>query len=414
MPGEVPKVNRWEGPHTYKKTPNRKARTVAQLREEAAAKSRASREETISRRRGSIGGPVIDLESNVPSVSAAAPATNNAEANLRRRGSTGGIPPPGPNGPGEIEDRDTVREQERGQEMPSAGKKKRNGSGNKSDPEDQANDGVDPALKKFLNAMKNDLMETTKEAVGRLETRLERNEASIASLERRMDQSERMVGEKIATEVAKQCKVVAGKSATPDKREAAYNFCRRSLKMWPVEGELLVDAVKFFLKEKLGMADGRIFALGSIEASIMPSKAARERKEVLVTFESREDRDNVKANGVNLSGRREVGMSLHVPGFLMDNLVALNGLGYAIKQKNPGVKRAVKFDDNKKDLFLDFCLGGHWKRVTPEEAKQVMKEVPTASANSASISVRDLTNLVQGRPLDGLGAVIIPGDDMEE
>ena len=348
------------------------------------------------------------------STSAATPARSGSGAapNLKRRGSTGGIPPPGPDSQEEERDSNTVQEEE--QEMPSAGKKKRNGSGDKSDPEDQANDGVDPALKRFLNAMKNDLMETTKEAVGRLETRLGRNEASIASLEERIDRNEKAVEERIVAEVAKQCKAVGSRTCTPDKREAAYSFCRRSLRMWPVEGDLLVDAVKCFLKQKLGMTDGRIRALGSIEASNMPSKTAREKKEVLVTFESREDRDNVKANGVNLAGQKEVGMALHVPGFLMDNLVALNGLGYAIKQKNSGVKRSVKFDDQKRDLYLDICISGHWKRVTPEEAKQVMKEVPSTSATSASISVQDLTDLVQGRTVDGLGAVVVPSDSMEE
>ena len=61
MPSEEPpKVgNRWEGTHTYKKpeATKKRARTVAQLREEAAAKSKASREEAVNRRRGSIGGP---------------------------------------------------------------------------------------------------------------------------------------------------------------------------------------------------------------------------------------------------------------------------------------------------------------------------------------------------------------------
>lgn len=55
MPTEAeatPRVNtRWEGTHTYKKpeAAKKRARTVAQLREEAAAKSKASREEAINR-----------------------------------------------------------------------------------------------------------------------------------------------------------------------------------------------------------------------------------------------------------------------------------------------------------------------------------------------------------------------------
>ena len=397
MPGETtPKIARWEGTQTYKKpgTVGKKARTVAQLREEAAAKSKASREAAISARRGSIGGSTRDLPAH------AVPDTPTT-ANLRRRGSTGGIPPP---------------DAEEEPDMPGSGKKKRNGSGGKSD--EAEGDGVDPALKRFLMSMKADLIDSTKEVVGKLETRLERNEASIAALEERVERGEKAIQEKITSEITRICKTTttATKPATPDKRDAAYRFCRRSLKLWPVEGdgEGLEDAVRHFLKNKLGMTDGRIRALGSIEASVLPGRMARERKEVLATFETREDRDGVKGNGINLAGKHDVGMLLHVLGYLMDNLVALNGLGYAIKQKHQGVKRSVKFDDIRRNLYLDICIAGQWRRVTPEEAKQALKEVPAASsASSASISVSDLTELMQGGQAEGLGAVVVPQDDME-
>ena len=407
MPGEespkgLPKVStRWEGTHTYKKpeATKRKARTVAQLREEAAANSKANREEAISRRRGSIGGG----GDNTPTTKST-PARRSPD--LRRRGSTGGLPVPLPS-PVRSPPVITLPEEE-ADAMPGSSKKKRTGSG-QSDGE--ASDGVDPALKRFLNAMKNDLMDTTKEAVGRLETRLERNEASIASLEKRVERGENVVEEKILAAVKLHCKPTATQPApAAGKRDSAYDYCRRSLRIWPIEGDNMEDAVRCFLKDKLGLTDGRIRSLGGIEVSSMPGKLSRERREVLATFETREDRDSVKVNGVNLAGQREVGMSLHVPGYLMDNLVALNGLGYAIKQKNPDVKRSVKFDDQKRDLYLDICISGQWKRVTPAEAKEVLKEVPNAStASSTSISVAELAGLVRGKPL-----VVVADEDMED
>ena len=185
------------------------------------------------------------------------------------------------------------------------------------------------------------------------------------------------------------------------------------MKLWPVEGEDQQDAMRTFLAVKLGMTDARIRALGTIETSTLPGKATKDRKEILATFETREDRDSVKANGINLAGQRDVGMALHVPGHLMDNLVALNGLGFSIKQRNPETKRTVKFDDARQDLFLDICIGGTWKRIYPEEARQVMKEVPTSSANQ-SISIAELTSLVKGDKTAGeVSAVVVPEDSME-
>ena len=405
MPGGA--QNRWEGTHTYKKPEaiKRRARTVAQLREEAAANSRANREEAISKRRGSIGGSL-----------GLTPVHSVERPKVGRRGSTSSIPVPDLNTAQKGSDTVAGTAAEELGDMPNSGKKKRNSSGNAGagGQEDSAGDGVDPALKRFLNMMKNDLMETTREAVGRLETRLERNEASIAALEKRVERGEKAIDEKIKVAMSKHgteagSGPVAAGTGPSSKREASYNYCRRSLRMWPVEGELLADAVRCFLKEKLKLTDGRIRALGSIEATPMPGKAARDKKEALVTFESVEDRDNVKANGVNLAGHKDIGMSIHVPGFLMDDLIALNGLGYAVKQKNPGVKRSVKFDDRNMGLYLDMFVSGKWKRVTPDEAKQVLKEVPSAStASSTSISVADLTDLVRGRE------VVVVDEEMED
>lgn len=318
-------------------------------------------------------------------------------------------------------------------EMPGSGKKKRAGSGDKQ--EEQAGEAVNPALLQFLTTMKNDLVESTrdtvKDAVSKIETRLERNEGSIASLERRVERGEREMAVRIAAEVAKQIPTAgataagAGADASAGRRagkhDAAYHYCRRSLKLWPVDdgGGGLEDAVKEFLKSKLRMTDSRIEALGSIEATALPGRAAKERREILATFETSEDRDNVKANGINLAGQRELGMSIHVPGHLMDSLVALNGLGYSIKQKKPDTKRSVKFDDVRQDLFLDICIDGQWKRIGPKEAKKVMKEVPTSSSAGQTITVDELTSLIKGGSSDESekskdeSAVIIPDDGME-
>ena len=282
--------------------------------------------------------------------------------------------------------------------MLGSSEKKRNASGTKEGA--KSGEGIEPALLKFLITMKNDLIESTREAVGRIETRIDRMECRIESLEKRVENVERELGDRIASEVAKQ---VAGAATAPpsvgprSKREVAYNFYRRSLKLWPVGGEDLEDAVRQFLKTKLGLTDRRIQLLGSIEVSALPGRAAGVRKEVLATFECKEDRDAIKTKGINLAGQREVGMSIHVPGYLLDNLVALNGLGYSIKQKNPETKRSVKFDDSTQNLYLDICIGDKWKRIGPEEAKQVLKEVPSANSSSMSISLADITNLIRDK-----------------
>ena len=194
MPKETPPraSNRWEGTHTYKKpeTEKRRARTVAQLREEAAASSKANREEAFNRRRGSIaGGPAFD--------------STPVAALLRRRGLTGGISlgagptaessPSNPEAPSPEQSR-----------MPGSGKKLRNKSGGGNTDADENGTGVDPALICFLNAMKHDIVESTKEAVGRIKARLDNTEKGLERLERRVEETDKNLSAKVAVEVARQ------------------------------------------------------------------------------------------------------------------------------------------------------------------------------------------------------------------
>ena len=145
-------------------------------------------------------------------------------------------------------------------------------------------------------------------------------------------------------------------------------------------------------------------------------RLAAEKKEVFATFETKEDRDTVKANGINLAGQHDVGMSLHVPGHLMDNLVALNGVGYSIKQRHKDVKRSVKFDEQRQDLYLDICVAGRWRRISPAEAKQALKDVPSASSVAGlSISAVELAELIKDKSSDQQenSPVVVPEDGME-
>ena len=203
--------------------------------------------------------------------------------------------------------------------------------------------------------------------------------------------------------------------ATMNRREAAYNLCRRSLKVWPVDGEDLVDALKVFLRSNLGMSDQTIDSLGEIKVEKRKGRVPEQKLEVLATFETAEDRDLVKAAGPNLAGKDGVGLMIHVPGHLLDHLHVLNNVGYNIKQKIDGVRRTVKFDDNNMDIYMDIKIQDQWRRITPAEAKQVAASMPatasSVSTGSRNLSVEDLTALVQGEPVAGLTAVVVTDNE---
>ena len=448
MPGKPEKSparasNRWEGTHTYKKpeTAKKKARTVAQLREEAAAKSKASREEAIRRRRGSIGGAELEELGTTN--------TRNNRSLSQRRGSTGGIPPNPVTGPSSKvaqnnseANSDVEEEFFDADAMPGSGKKKRQESGTAPEPGPNRQGGVDPEMRALLMSIKTDINASTNAAIERVDRRIQANEDAIRKvgeetaqemkeLKAHVDNSGRGIEARLENKLAERDRRLEGRldkleqtasrrdtARTPpakvvsQKREDAYNKCRRTLKLWPISGSDLEDAVRVFMKQKLNIDDHRI---ESIPLSVSPSsgKLARDKKEMLVVFEDKDDRDYVKSMGVNLAGQSNVGMALHVPGFLLDDLYALNSVGYNIKSTHKGVKRSVKFDDGNLGLYLDICINEQWKRIYPPEAKNALKNATAATnGTNRTLSADDLSNLIQGEPVAGLTAVVVPADDV--
>ena len=405
MPNEAPKApNRWESTKLYSRSGNSRARTVGQVREEALARLGREREE------------------------------RRAQAQAARRGtSSTGVRAE----PEKVTNIDLVGDTEEEEEMPGCGKKKKHDSKQHEKEKDQTSgastagatgtaegpgaasnkDGLDPNLRNFLLAIKDDINKTTNEAVGNLAARIDANEKEIMEIRTEMTRRDIELEAKLTSrigEAVSKARTDGGKFGNGgDKRAAAYSFARRSVKLWPVTGDDLADSVRVFLKNELGMTDSRIVGLGEIEVSKTPGRAAKDRNEILATFESAEDRDLVKAAGVNLAGKKEVGMTIHVPGFLVDNLLVLNAIGYKIKTRHNGVKRSVKFDDRLQDIYLDICVAGKWKKITPDEAREAMKAVPESMDETRSLSISDLSNLITGEPVAGLTAVVVQDEDPE-
>ena len=261
-------------------------------------------------------------------------------------------------------------------------------------------DGIDKNLRDFLLSIKEDIKESTNAAINRINKRIDKAEDSIAILKKKVETMGNEVDKKIFMAVKAEVAKLSVQASLPaqSKQEEDYSFCRRSLKLWPISGNDVLDGVKVFLRSRLKFTDSRIESLGPIKVGAAPGRVAKERREVLVTFQTMEDRDFVKASGFNLSGRTSAGMSLHVPDCLVNKLFALNSVAYKIKVNHEGVKRSVKFDDQLQDIYLDIFVGGQWKRISSMMALQVVKNFPGFTFNDKSISTDNLACLVRKKP----------------
>ena len=407
--------NRWEGTQTYTRgNPTRsRPRTAAQVRDEAAARLKADRE----KRR-------IEVEKIRRNSIASFPTREDVEA------------------PEEIFfDAATSTE-----EMPGSNKKKRAASGATSPPqstpmeEEPTAPGVDPAMLALLMSIKKDINDTTKEAVSKIDKRIDDNARAIklvgenttaeikkltahveetqagleAKIKKQFQEREGTLERRLTALEARTTSMTPTTSSPSPRQEEAYHRARKTLKVWPVAGADLPDALKTFMRNKLKIDDEKINAFGALSVKPSMGRTARDKSEVLATFETRDDRDYVKSMGVNLANQTGVGMAIHVPGHLLDNYYALSSIGYNIKQNHDGVRRAIKFDDAVQDVYLDIFVSGQWKRILPREARAALKKTPNiGGASGRSIMAADLVNLVQGKPLDQ-SIVEVPADGQEK
>ena len=148
------------------------------------------------------------------------------------------------------------------------------------------------------------------------------------------------------------------------------------MRLWPIPGGD-IDQLKGYLKSKLRMDESFIKdELGEVEIRRVRDQRNRKKDEYLVTFESKQIRDTVKAAAPNLANfRDEAGMRLHVPDHLQKEFQALMNISYDLKKRHPNLKRNVKFDEDDLGLFMDVRPdeGKEWKRIKPSQATHLTK-----------------------------------------
>ena len=160
-----------------------------------------------------------------------------------------------------------------------------------------------------------------------------------------------------------------------DRQEAKFWESRRSLRLWPVENANR-EGLEDFLRNKLAMDASFVKEdMGQVSVRRVMERRPKNAQEVCVTFETKQVRDLVKAQGPNLATYRdEAGMRLQVPDHLQKNFRALMLVAYDLKKKYPDLRRNIKFDEEKLDMFMDFQLEKEagWRRIGPDQAARIL------------------------------------------
>ena len=196
---------------------------------------------------------------------------------------------------------------------------------------------------------------------------------------------------------------LATRSLSPsDRRDDAYDLARRSLRLWPVsrEGDITTRTREFLVSELLVDQQYAAELTLTVKRTSAPSRgrdrdpASRVKDEVLVVFESRRERDEVRSHARNLE-KKGRGLRLEVPDHLWPSFRVLQELGYELKQKSPSLRRNILFNDADSDLKLDFSHDSNeWKTVSPAEARKSLTKCRPSRQRKASVSALELEQLL--------------------
>lgn len=178
------------------------------------------------------------------------------------------------------------------------------------------------------------------------------------------DLGERASYASILSEKSVATQLRAAPTITLDRREERFWECRRSLRFWPIKDGTR-ESLEEFLEEKLEVDEAFIRDLGEIKIVKLGRVKAAMDDEVIATFACKEIRDTIKAQTHRLAQHKEAGMRIHLLSYLQKDFKILMRLAFIIKQKNPDLRRNVKFDEDELSLFMDMQMkkDGPWRRV---------------------------------------------------
>ena len=183
--------------------------------------------------------------------------------------------------------------------------------------------------------------------------------------------------------------------ALQEQRREDFWRCRRSLRLWPIEGASR-DSLDWYLTERLGLS--RRFVeeeMGEVEIKQHRDPKLKYKDETMVLFEVKEVRNAVKAQASNLANHRDkVGMRLEVPNHLQKEFKLLMNTDFDLKRKHKDMKRNVKFDEDEMNMFMDVQLrkDGAWNRIKPDQAKGAGSRLRTSGPTE--LKTQDIIRLM--------------------
>ena len=239
------------------------------------------------------------------------------------------------------------------------------------------------------------MAESNAKRIADQERNIEKISTSISRIEQEMIESRRSLSGKIRTEIGNNTTQTSG-----HEEDIEFTRARRSFRMWPVrdDGKGLEEAIKAFIIGALDVDDYDAKIGGIVSCR---SVGGREEgvvyDEVVAEFRNPQIRDYIAARGPKMASyvdsdrKPTCGIRMEVPAHLLPNFKLLKRYGFCLRRREGNLKSHVKFDDYKKNLFMQVRFSGEgeeWLNIYPDEAHEAMRKMDTKK----SVRLRSLNS----------------------
>ena len=160
-------------------------------------------------------------------------------------------------------------------------------------------------------------------------------------------------------------------------KETQFLLARRTMLLWPVNLTAEGNATRKFLETVLEIPLSIVKSL-NIERvdKVQQARRSRIQDEVRVVFATSKERDLVQSYAVNLSkANGNAGIRMELPEHLRGLFKLFEAHGASLRQRFPGLKRSIKYDDVSQSLCMDVRMPDKdkWHRIGEAEMREIAR-----------------------------------------
>ena len=187
---------------------------------------------------------------------------------------------------------------------------------------------------------------------------------------------ERVIDKRMAYHKTTRSGVLALTADEADK-EKQFLLARRTMMLWPVNLVETGNAVRHFIETTLEVPSQITKALNIVQIErIQQARRSRVQDEVKVVFATSRERDLVQSYAANLAKHEgKAGIRMDIPEHLRGLFKLYEAHGANLRQRFPGLRRSIKFDDTSQSLCMDVRMPEKqkWHRISEPEMREITR-----------------------------------------